>query len=81
MQLTVHLAAQRSTPPCHAQPEAALAQAALKASVICGGLGSASKLPMGWYSSLPGPSSTRRKTWAGGVGGRGGGLWRARLVG
>ena len=41
---------------------ACLAQAALKASVMRGGVGSLSKLPISWYSSTPGPSSTRRNT-------------------
>lgn len=59
-----------------------MAQAARKASVICGDLGSASKLPMGWYSSLPGPSSTRRKTCGLSWGRRWGGApWSSRWRG
>lgn len=43
---------------------AALAQAALNASVMRGGVGSVSKLPMSWYSSCLLPVSTRRYTCA-----------------
>lgn len=48
-------------PPVQADA-AALAHACLKASVICGGVGSPSKAPMGTNSSSPGPSCTRRNT-------------------